>query len=471
MIKAAQLDPSLILPYEIVIKILLYLPSIAHLQAVSKSFRNVINSNMIWTLILHRENKFKEQPVLQLSKEYVKYSKSPRLMFKELCLLSLKYSNPPNVIEIGIVESTRDHRNQSIGETIDDLQTTFWSSKGSEMDVDEFLDYQMISKCLITRIEIKPFLAQFQSGLPCYAPRCVSFSVGCSQDEYHFHSKEFPMINTNKLQVFEIEPQIGKYVRVNLIGKVQTQPLDDLYYTCLEKVEILGIPVCKSVFQHYTELQAVFQNWALDRNESLMDDDYNLNTSDMDKEALAYDECTELLKQREFDKVVSMMFSAKKQSSKLRSPEFLNIYESFAKEHIKACELFFNYAINRINGRERFTHAEALLIGLMFEQANPEISYVVYRIGGIAQKEFEMLIKAGKYDQAAVFVYERFANSDYHNELARMSDNYGLKITARITKTLLTFEVLSDDILDSIMTVFEHDNHTTFAEHLLELSQ
>ncbi|KAJ3256326.1 hypothetical protein HK103_005581 [Boothiomyces macroporosus] len=441
---------------------------------------------------------YKGKRIIKLSKEFIKLSQCPQEMYKELCLLSAKYPNPPDLIDVGIEESTRDHTSQSIEQTIDGRQTTFWSSKGSGMDVDEYLEYKLVARSLITSIEVKPFLAQFQRGLPCYAPRGISFSIGNAQNEIYYHSPKYPIINTNESQVFRIDPQIGKYLRINLIGKVQTQPIDDLYYTCLEKVEILGIPICKSIFYQYQELRNVFEIWANTKNLSVNDDDYNFSNEELEMEERLYEACLELLKEEEFDKVLSNMLTTKKTNAIVRSKKFIGLYESAAENNAAACEEFFNYTISKINSREQLTLAEALYVGklsirfneyrvliagiqrpviectlelgMLFEESNPQVAYVIYRVGGVSNKEFEMLLKLKRYDEAAVFIYERFENTLMHIEVERVVRIAGIQVASKVAKTLLTFEHFPDHIVESIMQVFHHDNIHTLSQRLHELS-
>ncbi|KAJ8771517.1 hypothetical protein K2173_026694 [Erythroxylum novogranatense] len=148
---------------------------------------------------------------------------------------------------------------------------SYWSSKGqSDQIVPETLVYRLTSNlCLISEIRVQPFQAYFQYGFPMYRSKSVRFRFGFPKvplelsDHYMAHSRvgheliddkifwmytspEYPMAQENCLQAFKLpEPVlcIGGFVKVELLGRVQRQDIDGLYYICVSQVQVLGRPL------------------------------------------------------------------------------------------------------------------------------------------------------------------------------------------------------------------------------------
>ena len=95
---------------------------------------------------------------------------------------------------------------------------------------------------------------------PIYAPQAVQLSVGFNKTDMHWSSPIYPIRNTNgilililynfnviflEIQSIRIIPEIiiGTYIRIDLFGRNTTQPADDLYYTCLEYINLCGSPI------------------------------------------------------------------------------------------------------------------------------------------------------------------------------------------------------------------------------------
>ncbi|KAK2976701.1 hypothetical protein RJ640_013957, partial [Escallonia rubra] len=85
----------------------------------------------------------------------------------------------------GNASSTDRYLDESIVNTLDPRERflggySFWLSKAhSDPDVPESLIYKLnASFCIITEINIKPFLAYFQPGLPIYSAKSLRFRVG-----------------------------------------------------------------------------------------------------------------------------------------------------------------------------------------------------------------------------------------------------------------------------------------------------
>ncbi|KAK3034882.1 hypothetical protein RJ639_033245 [Escallonia herrerae] len=167
--------------------------------------------------------------------------------------------------------STDRYPDESIANTLDPRERflggySYWSSKGhNDPDVPESLIYRLnASFCIITEINIRPFLAYFQPGLPIYSAKSLRFRVGHLKSStdvesdpvqfpteqwvddkfiWTYTSQEFPMAQDNHLQKFKLpEPVlcIGGFLQIELLGRVQKQETDGLFYICVSHVQVMG---------------------------------------------------------------------------------------------------------------------------------------------------------------------------------------------------------------------------------------
>ncbi|KAG8390293.1 hypothetical protein BUALT_Bualt01G0068500 [Buddleja alternifolia] len=170
--------------------------------------------------------------------------------------------------------STDNYPVESIKNTLEPSETvdnwaSYWSSKGSNSAAPETLIYKLVAQlCLVTEVHIHPFQAYFQFGFPIYSAKAVRFQMGYpnpltvenddredfmdvkefSEDKFvwTYTSPEFPMAQENHLQKFKLpEPVlcIGGILKVELLGRVQTQESDGLYYICITNVQAVGRPL------------------------------------------------------------------------------------------------------------------------------------------------------------------------------------------------------------------------------------
>ncbi|KAK7314976.1 hypothetical protein VNO77_33508 [Canavalia gladiata] len=172
--------------------------------------------------------------------------------------------------------STDNYPEESIINTLEPRDRTqyrrasYWSSKGeSNPSVPETLVYNLVSKiCLVTEIHVQPFQAYFQHGCPIYSAQAVRFRMGHlrypmelesavnnmttnhmlgnNQFIWTYTSPEFPMFQENRLQQFKLpEPVlcIGGVLLVELLGRVQKQEMDELFYICISHVQVMGRPL------------------------------------------------------------------------------------------------------------------------------------------------------------------------------------------------------------------------------------
>ncbi|OAY78899.1 F-box protein At4g00755-like [Ananas comosus] len=173
--------------------------------------------------------------------------------------------------------STDNFPDESIENTLEpsdrvDMRPSYWSSSGQrDPGVPESLTYRLGSDlCVINEIKIQPFKAFFQIGHPIYSAKSVRFWMGHSKlspelesasylsdenegqltavDNYvwTYISPEFPMLQENILQSFKLPRPvlcIGGVVKIELLGRVQKQAIDDLYYICVCHVQVIGRPL------------------------------------------------------------------------------------------------------------------------------------------------------------------------------------------------------------------------------------
>ncbi|PIA49605.1 hypothetical protein AQUCO_01300412v1 [Aquilegia coerulea] len=166
--------------------------------------------------------------------------------------------------------STDNDPEENISNTLEprdkiDERSSYWSSEGESDDrVPERLTYRLSSKlCLITEINIQPFQAYFQYGFPIYSAKAVRFWMGhrkspletrTNTDEDHvdgyyvwtYVSPEFPMIQENCLQKFKLPNPVlcvGGFLQIELLGRVQRQEMDGLFYICVSHVQVVGRPL------------------------------------------------------------------------------------------------------------------------------------------------------------------------------------------------------------------------------------
>ncbi|XP_073001643.1 F-box protein At4g00755 isoform X1 [Typha latifolia] len=200
--------------------------------------------------------------------------------------------------------STDNFPDESIANTLEpsdrvDMRPSYWSSGGKrDPGIPESLTYRLTSGlCVINEIKIKPFKGQyfcsfsngntffykiidlimlyifffsafFQFGDPIYSAKSVRFSMGyfkltrdsecyvsdenegqLAVDENYvwtYVSPEFPMSQDNVLQSFKLPRPalcIGGVVKIELLGRVQKQAMDNLYYICVCHVQVIGFPL------------------------------------------------------------------------------------------------------------------------------------------------------------------------------------------------------------------------------------
>ena len=201
----------MVLPAEILQKVLLLIPNdIEKLVAVNKNWKRALTSSLLWKDLIQIGFQFQSRDLfgnlksfhlLRASSSMAGLASDGYLLGQELKTLTLLMQDPVDLIDSCLRVSSQDHPEQGIEETINDSQLSFWSSKGSSFSqVSDFLEYKLVGPgCLVSQIEIKPFLARYQPGLPTYASRYVSFVFSTTDDfsNPHYRSKVYPLRNEN----------------------------------------------------------------------------------------------------------------------------------------------------------------------------------------------------------------------------------------------------------------------------------
>lgn len=192
-------------------------------------------------------------------------------------LQALKKSNlsPKDCIENAIwASSTDNYPDESVVNTLNPRdrfirRASYWSSAGqSDPNMPETLMYKLRDGIwLVTEIDIQPFEAFFQPGNPIYSAKSVRFRISHPKSPreiemnlkhlpvqkpaddmlgWTYTSPEFPMTQENRLQPFKLpEPVLcmGGYLQIELLGRVQRQEMDGLFYICVCHVRVLGRPL------------------------------------------------------------------------------------------------------------------------------------------------------------------------------------------------------------------------------------
>lgn len=181
-------------------------------------------------------------------------------MTRNDCIETSIHASSTDNAPVESIENTLNSRERVMG------VPSYWSSIGEEdPEMSETLTYKLKSQlCIVDEIHIRPFRAYFQPEFPIYSSKAVRFRMGhskspldmrsmdefmagqrCNDDNYiwTYVSPIFPMLQENSLQTFKLpKPAIctGGILQVELLGRVQKQEMDDLYYICVCHVQVIG---------------------------------------------------------------------------------------------------------------------------------------------------------------------------------------------------------------------------------------
>ena len=118
----------------------------------------------------------------------------------------------------------------------------YWSSEGSEdVSSSEELLYQLAHPiCLVSSLTIEFYQAHWQLGQPVYCPQTlrVAFYLGTNLQETISLG---PVQRTPNAQVYPFSrPIVANQIRLILEGRTAKQPSDELWYTVVQYVEVMG---------------------------------------------------------------------------------------------------------------------------------------------------------------------------------------------------------------------------------------
>ncbi|KAF3795641.1 F-box protein [Nymphaea thermarum] len=151
--------------------------------------------------------------------------------------------------------STDNYPEESIDKTLQACHNegegpSYWSSEGeSNTDVPETLTYCLSSRlCVIYEVNVHPFQADFQMGSPIYSAKAVRFKLGYPKvplsmgDEVLFELMPNDRAADNNYIWTYISPEFPM-MQIELLGRVQKQEMDALYYICVCHVQVVGRPL------------------------------------------------------------------------------------------------------------------------------------------------------------------------------------------------------------------------------------
>ncbi|CAL9752477.1 unnamed protein product [Musa acuminata subsp. burmannicoides] len=176
-----------------------------------------------------------------------------------LCHLIVSLEGKRDCIHRAVCASSTDnYPDESIENTLEssdlvDQRPSYWSSGGQyDPGVSESLTYRLTANlCVVREIKIQPFKAFFQPDHPIYSAKFVRFRMDHSRlrqgtdnyeeqqlasddyDKWTYVSPEFPMEQENVLQSFKLPHPVicvGGMLQIELMGRVQKQAVDGLYY-------------------------------------------------------------------------------------------------------------------------------------------------------------------------------------------------------------------------------------------------
>ncbi|GAM21167.1 hypothetical protein SAMD00019534_043420 [Acytostelium subglobosum LB1] len=229
---------------------------------VSQWYNNLAGNPLIWKELCFKPNVHSgmslPRELLGVGTHSLPSTIDWRLIYRELSTLQTE-----DVIRGVVSSSSCDRSSQRIDNTLFD-NPDFWSSTGSSTtDANESLVYVLGQPyAMSSTFKIKVYKSWHQYEHPCYPPQRIKISIGHFPSvDYHYVSKEFDVVSgTDDEQIFDLGQLVyGRYLRVDLIGKVQAQLSDNLLYTAIERVKMDGVSIGRSQCPNLFELLSNFQ--------------------------------------------------------------------------------------------------------------------------------------------------------------------------------------------------------------------
>ncbi|CAG9332820.1 unnamed protein product [Blepharisma stoltei] len=174
-----------------------------------------------------------------------------RNQFYSDCVHALNNLRP--IIKKGIISSSQGQDDQGIENTLnyeEDRNMRFWSSAGSETtDANEFLIYELIDTSIVASVHFMFNFEALQYSLydeaVQYPPQKIQIKIGNSDSNYHYSSEIYDVKPKSSYLTVLVLPElvIGKYIKLELIGKVGCLFKAQKYFTVLSYVLCIGYPL------------------------------------------------------------------------------------------------------------------------------------------------------------------------------------------------------------------------------------
>jgi hypothetical protein len=238
---------------------------LASVEQTCRSFLRVVNESRSWLRLACR------------SVDGLSFAAAAGVEAKPLARKLLEPPAPASLIAEALSASTTDNPPENIGTTLSKQHRNrpahvpcYWSSRGSaDARGEDWLVYRLCAPlCVVTSFALRPYKADFQRGHPVYAPLRVRFMAGeaaealggygfrnaaaAQQVCWTFESADFECKHSSALQVFTLPRPVlcaGGVVRFQLVGRHQTQTLDNQWYVCIAHARCNGTPLYRYALQ------------------------------------------------------------------------------------------------------------------------------------------------------------------------------------------------------------------------------
>eukprot|EP01137_Pigoraptor_chileana_P001742 Opistho-2@39758 len=215
-------------------------------SGVCKYWMEVADDGLVWRRLCLVKWGVQQPPLVP--------SHSGRTGWKHLYFSENAYVAIGDIQLSAVAASSTDYPEQSIHNTLYNMRQDYsafqmhpemyWSSRGSEDEnSSEWLSYRFPSVHIVKTMLISVYKADWQRGSPLYAPKTVRFTFslwGCAP---HYVTCVYPVEKSSDVQGFTIAaPVVATSVTVELIGRTQRQPGDELFYTVIDYVASYGVP-------------------------------------------------------------------------------------------------------------------------------------------------------------------------------------------------------------------------------------
>lgn len=243
------------LSYYLLLDICLYLDfkDLLTIARVQKVFRDIVMESNLWRFWVLRA----QRPSSFYSGAFFKFPKANDMMEKlhiqsnpqsitldKIKLYHKAINNPKSIIGLGVEASSQDY-DQGISCTLSYDNNRFWSSSSNESpETNEYLLYKLKTFSIVFSVHFKLYRAGYQGGI-IYPPKQARIKIGNSKTSFHYTSEEFDIPKSENYNTILLLPNIieGKYVMLELLGKVIREPDTERFYNVVSFVEIIGYPL------------------------------------------------------------------------------------------------------------------------------------------------------------------------------------------------------------------------------------